>query len=80
MPNLIIPEVFADAVNAKLGTSLRIGRVAFNATPDVTEIMQYGETIHFPKFSRNVVATEVTKGPTRPPKSSTLQRPLVSMT
>lgn len=62
MPNLIIPEVFADAVNAKLGTSLRIGRVAFNATPDVTEIMQYGETIHFPKFSRNVVATEVTKG------------------
>ena len=25
MPNLIIPEVFADAVNAKLGTSLRIG-------------------------------------------------------
>ena len=28
---LIIPEVFADAVNAKLDAALRIGRVAFDA-------------------------------------------------
>lgn len=62
MPNLIIPEVFADAVNAKLGTTLRIGRVAFNATSDVPEIMQYGDTIHFPKFPRVATASEVTKG------------------
>ena len=37
---LIIPEVFADAVNAKLDASLRIGRVAFDATPNVSEAMQ----------------------------------------
>ena len=29
---IIIPEVFADAVNAKLESALRIGRVAFDAT------------------------------------------------
>ena len=59
---LIIPEVFADAVNAKLNASLRIGRVAFNATPDVSEAMKYGDTIHFPKLNRVVSASEVTKG------------------
>ena len=62
MPNLIIPEVFADAVNAKLDTTLRIGRVAFNATSLVPETVQYGDTIHFPKFPRVVTAAEVTKG------------------
>lgn len=63
MPNtLIIPEVFADAVNAKLDSTLRIGRVAFNATPDVSEVMRYGNTIHFPQMKRNVTASEVTKG------------------
>lgn len=59
---LIIPEVFADAVNAKLDTTLRIGRVAFDATPIVSEAMQYGNTVHFPKLKRVVTATEVTKG------------------
>lgn len=59
---LIIPEVFADAVNAKLNASLRIGRVAFNATPDVSEAMKYGNIIHFPKLNRVVTASEVTKG------------------
>lgn len=62
MPNLIIPEVFADAVNAKLGTTLRIGRVAYNATSEVPEIMQCGDTIHFPKFPRVATASDVTKG------------------
>lgn len=59
---LIIPEVFADAVNAKLDSTLRIGRVAFDATPSVSEVMKYGNTIHFPKLNRVVVASEVTKG------------------
>lgn len=59
---LIIPEVFADAVNAKLDTSLRIRRVAFEATPDVAEATQYGGTIRFPKLNRSVTAVEVTKG------------------
>lgn len=62
MANLIIPEVFADAVNAKLDASLRIGRVAFDATSAVPEAMQYGDTIHFPKLKRVVTAEEVTKG------------------
>ena len=59
---LIIPEVFADAVNAKLDAALRIGRVAFDATPSVPEAMQYGDTIHFPKLNRVVTASNVTKG------------------
>lgn len=59
---LIIPEVFADAVNAKLDASLRIGRVAFDATANVPEAMRYGDTIHFPKLNRVVTASEVTKG------------------
>ena len=62
MANLIIPEVFADAVNVKLDASLRIGRVAFDATSAVPEVMQYGDTIHFPKLKRVVTAEEVTKG------------------
>lgn len=62
MATLIIPEVFADAVNAKLDASLRIGRVAFDATSAVPEVMQYGDTIHFPKLKRVVTAEEVTKG------------------
>lgn len=59
---IIIPEVFADAVNAKLESALRIGRVAFDATAVVPEAMQYGDTIHFPKLNRVVTASEVTKG------------------
>ena len=62
MATLIIPEVFADAVNAKLDSALRIGRVAFDATPTVPEAMQYGDTVHFPKLKRVVTASEVTKG------------------
>lgn len=62
MANLIIPEVFADAVNAKLDAQLRIGRVAFDATSVVPEAMQYGDTVHFPKLNRVVTASEVTKG------------------
>lgn len=62
MATLIIPEVFADAVNAKLDSALRIGRVAFDATPSVPEAMQYGDTVHFPKLKRVVTASEVTKG------------------
>lgn len=59
---LIIPEVFADAVNAKLDVALRIGRVAFDATTAIPEVMQYGNTVHFPKLNRVVTAGAVTKG------------------
>ena len=62
MATVIVPEVFADAVNAKLDSSLRIGRVAFDATAAVPEVMQYGDTVHFPKLKRVVTAEEVSKG------------------
>lgn len=59
---LIIPAVFADAINAKMDTSLRIGRVAFDATALVPEITQAGDTVHFPQINRVAVAGDVTKG------------------
>ena len=59
---LIIPSVFADAINAKLDTTLRIGRVAFDATGVVPEIRQAGDTIHFPTINRVATAGTVTKG------------------
>ena len=37
--SLLIPEVFADAINAKLDTTIRIGRVAFDATSLVPDIL-----------------------------------------
>lgn len=59
---LIIPSVFADAINAKLDTTLRIGRVAFNATETIPELRQAGDTVHFPTINRVATATNVTKG------------------
>lgn len=35
---VVIPEIFADAVNASMETSLRIGAVAFDATDMVGDI------------------------------------------
>lgn len=59
---LIIPAVFADAVNAKLDTSLRVGRLAFDATSSVSEILNCGDTVHFPQLNRVATATNITKG------------------
>lgn len=59
---IVTPEVFADAVNAKLETSLRIARVAFDATKYVGEIKNSGSKINFPKINRIGEAVEVIKG------------------
>ena len=59
---LIIPQVFADAVNEKLGVALRIGSVAFDATSLVPEIMSEGDTVNFPKFDRVAETSTVVKG------------------
>lgn len=64
---LIIPAVFADAVNAKLDTSLRVGRLAFDATSSVNEILNCGDTIHFPQINRVATAVNVAKGTTLVP-------------
>lgn len=59
---LIIPEVFADAVNAKLGTSIRIGSIAFDATSLVPEVLSAGNKINFPTFDRVASVADITKG------------------
>lgn len=66
--SLLIPEVFADAINAKLDTTIRIGRVAFDATSLVPDILVAGDTVHFPTFNRVAVAESVTKGTALNPK------------
>ncbi|SDN47001.1 hypothetical protein [Acetanaerobacterium elongatum] len=62
MATLFIPEVFADAVNEKLGTTLRFGSVAFDATSLVPEILSAGDKVHFPKLKRTATVGTVTKG------------------
>lgn len=62
MATLFIPEIFADAVNEKLGTTLRFGSVAFDATALAPEILSAGDTIHFPKLKRTATVGTVTKG------------------
>lgn len=62
MPNIIVPEVFADAVNASMGVALRVGRVATDFTDMVEEITQYGGSVHFPVIDRISDAEAVTKG------------------
>ena len=59
---IFIPEVFADAVNAKLGTTLRFGSVAFDATSLVPEIATAGDTMHFPRLKRTAAVESVVKG------------------
>lgn len=59
---LIIPEVFADAVNAKLANTIRIGSVAFNATSLVPDILIAGNSVNFPTFDRIADVKDIEKG------------------
>lgn len=59
---LVIPEVFADAVNSAMGVALRVGRVATDFTDMVDEITTYGDKVHFPTIDRISDASTVTKG------------------
>lgn len=59
---IIVPEVFADAVNAQLGVKLRVGKLATDYTDMVDDITTCGDTIHFPTIDRLTDATVVTKG------------------
>lgn len=58
----IIPEVFADAVNAALGVKLRVGNLATDYTNLVDEITTYGDKVHFPVIDRITDASVVTTG------------------
>lgn len=62
MATIFIPEIFSDAVNEKLGTTLRFGSVAFDASSLVPEIKAAGDTMHFPKIKRTAVVENVVKG------------------
>lgn len=59
---LVIPEIFADAVNEKLRLNLKVGSVAVDATDMVDEIRQSGDTVHFPVISRISDADELSDG------------------
>ena len=59
---IIVPEVFADAVNAKMTTSLRVATLATDYTQDVPEIETCGGSVSFPTFDRITDADVVTKG------------------
>lgn len=59
---IVVPELFADAINAALPVSLRVGRVATDFTEMVPEITSIGDTVHFPTFNRISDAEEMTTG------------------
>lgn len=59
---VVVPEIFADAVNEKMDVSLRIGRVAFDATDMVPEITECGDKVNFPSIDRISGAEVMTKG------------------
>lgn len=59
---LVIPQIFADAINEKLGVSLKVGTCAFDATSMVNDIKQAGDTVHFPILNRVSDADELTDG------------------
>ena len=70
---LVIPEIFADAINEKLGVSLKVGSLAFDATDMVGEIRQSGDTVHFPIINRITDATELTDGVEVTPERVSMQ-------
>lgn len=59
---LIIPEVFAEAVNAAMDVALRVGRVATDYTDLVDDITLCGDKVHFPTIDRIEDAATVVKG------------------
>lgn len=59
---LIISEVFADAVNEKLGVALKMGQLAVDCTNEVADITTCGDRVHFPKYDRVASVGAVTKG------------------
>lgn len=60
--SLFIQEVFADAINAKLGVSLKMGQFAVDVTNEVADITTCGDEINFPKFERVASVGNVEKG------------------
>lgn len=59
---LVIPELFSEAVNAKMDIALRVGKLATDMTDLAEDIRTCGDTIHFPTFDRISDAADVVKG------------------
>lgn len=59
---IVVPEIFSEAVNAKMETSLRIGAVAFDATDMVADIRECGDKVNFPSIDRINGAEVMVKG------------------
>lgn len=59
---LVIGNVMADAINEKLGVALKMKDIAVDCTEYVDEILEYGNEVHFPTFTRLSDAEEVVKG------------------
>lgn len=60
--SILIPTVFADAVNAHLANSIRVGSVAFDATSLCPDILVAGNYVNFPTFDRVASVDDITKG------------------
>lgn len=59
---LVIPEIFADAINEKMRLNLKAGTVAVDATNLVSEIRNAGDTVHFPILNRISDAKDLEDG------------------
>lgn len=59
---IVVPELFSDAVNAKMDVSLRVGRIAFDATELVPDIRECGDQVSFPTIDRISGAEVMVKG------------------
>lgn len=60
--SILIPTVFADAVNAHLANSIRVGSVAFDATSLCPDILVAGNYVNFPTFDRVASVDDIVKG------------------
>lgn len=59
---IIVPEIFADAVNEKLRVNLKLGSIAVDVTDEVDEIRNEGDTVHFPIINRIGDAKDLSDG------------------
>lgn len=65
---VVVPVVFADAVNEAMKTSLKMGMLADDVTDQVAEITECGDEVNFPKYDRVAEIGEITKGTAVVPK------------
>lgn len=65
---VVVPVVFSDCVNEKMGVALKFANLAEDVTDSVAEITECGNEINFMKYDRIAEITEITKGTAVVPK------------